>query len=123
LRSAICLLAAALTACQVHGLAGAQTPAKLVAPTPQCLSDVQAFATQATGRSVQLTQAAFATSDELLLERRLIRDAHGRPLDGSSRDRPEGFQLQLRGDACVVIHPRSGTERVLTPCNCTALKP
>lgn len=128
LRAACCVLVPLLQACQMPGQlpglpAAASVPAKLLNPGPACLADLQAFAERATGMSVVLTGASFAQSDELRLERPVIRGADGRPLDGRSLGRPEVFKLVRRGQSCVAMHANSSLEDPLPACNCVALTP
>jgi hypothetical protein len=110
-----------LPGCQTYG-APAQ-PARMVDPSVSCLNELQQFAETATGQHVTLTAASFAELDELILERRPLRSADGRLLDGRSMDRPQSLRLMQRNDSCVVIHPKSGLERVLSQCRCEALGP
>jgi hypothetical protein len=114
----LALLTALATGCQTVAVEG---PARMSgAPSALCLTQLTAFASGTSKRNVTLTEQAFAQSDQLLLERPLIRGADGRLLDGRSMDRPEVYRLVRKGNACSVIHANSGARSELPSCNCTS---
>ena len=81
-----------------------QWPAILAAnPSRACLEAIEGVAERASGSRVLLGPAAFASSDELVLERTLVRGPDGRPLDGRMRA-PGPVVLRLSGgpDGCAV---------------------
>jgi hypothetical protein len=125
-RVAAALLAAALAGCQATQAqapqAQAEKPARMTGtPSSACLTQLTAFASSATKRTVTLTEQAFAQSDQLLLERPLIRGPDGRPLDGRSMERPSSVRLVRAGALCSVIHENSATRTELPDCRCEAL--
>lgn len=109
--------ASGMVAC-AHPAASGGVPARWVAPVDAaCIAQAEAFASQASGRQVTLGPAAFARASRLVLERGVVRDAQGRPLDGRERPQaPEVFDLLLRDGACVMRHEASGREAVLAAC-------
>lgn len=92
--------------------------ARLQQPTAQCLAQLSQTASSQSGRPVHLTEQAFASSAELLLE-----PAAALALDGRVREFPERFHLQRRGEQCELLHARTGQQAPLSACTCTALTP
>jgi hypothetical protein len=69
----------------------------------QCLADVEAFAERHSGNRVMLGQAAFATSDELVLTRMPHRGPDGGRLDGRApAPAPLVLRLLATPAGCVV---------------------
>ena len=118
------MLLSGISACQSSAAVVAPgRPARLVAPGPECLAALSAFAAQATGKPVPpLGGGAFADSDTLWLEPGQARDAQGRRLDGASLGRPHTLRLTLdTAGRCVVTHAESGQQAPLPGCTCAAL--
>jgi hypothetical protein len=122
--AAATVLMGTLSACAV--VSGAPLlPARLAAPVlPACIAQAEAFAAEQTGQRITLGNAAFAGSDELVLERTMPRDAQGRLLDGRERATPpQVFKLSARGSSCLMSHPASGRTMELDACTCSATQP
>lgn len=106
-----------MTACATGS---APVPALWSGPSAACVAEAQAFATVVTQRHVTLHAAAFEHDAVLVLDTVAPRDAQGRPFDGRRRDVQGGtFQLEMRGSACVMVHPASGRSQALPACRCT----
>lgn len=120
--AAICLLAAVGTGCATPAGSGPM-PARLIAPSEACLTQIASFASARTGRKVSLGAAAFAEADRLLLEPVALRGPDGRQLDGLTLRPPviEAFRLQLAAGLCEVVHEASGTSQPLAGCDCRTL--
>ena len=84
---------------------GAGTAATLAAdPSPACLESIEAVAERASGNRVLLGPAAFASSDELVLARAIVRGPDGRVLDGRMPlPAPVVLKLSLIQGQCQVI--------------------
>jgi hypothetical protein len=111
-----------MAACQ-SGMqqAPASIPARMSGtPSDACLTQLTAFASQVTQRSVTLTQQAFAQSSQLLLERPPLRGPDGKLLDGRSLERPEALHLLKQAGTCAVLHEGSNQRAALPACACTA---
>ncbi len=71
--------------------------------------------------SVTIADDALTRDSELIIERRLRRDAQGRPLDGRETARPERFRLVKNGPDCVLLNERTGERWRLTASTCAPL--
>jgi len=117
------------------GGVGADRPALAIGgsgASPRCLAAIEEFAERHSGNRVMLGQAAFASSDELVLNRTPHRGPDGRPLDGRA---PPPTPLVLRlatGPAGCMVRVVEGAapgaaggappEIVLPDCRCRPLQ-
>jgi hypothetical protein len=69
-------------------------------------------------RSVALADDALTRDSVLIVERRKVYDAQGRPLDGRVLDVPEHFKLVLRGSSCELVRESDGRRWRLTMTDC-----
>jgi hypothetical protein len=94
-------------------------PARLVSPSAQTRAELSRIVSQALhGIPVRLADDALVHDSDLIVERKLPRDAAGIPVDGRALEKPEHFQLLLRGASCVVIHERTGRSWTLSSATC-----
>lgn len=79
-------------------------PARLAANAPPaCLESIEAVAEQASGSRVMLGSAAFASTDELVLTRGIVRGPDGAPLDGRMPPPdPVVLKLSVNASGCAV---------------------
>ena len=80
------------------------SPARLATNAPlACLESIEAVAEQASGNRVMLGPAAFASSDELVLIRGIVRGPDGAPLDGRMPPPdPVVLKLSMNTSGCAV---------------------
>lgn len=91
--------------------AGARMPATLAAgSSPACLESIEAVAERASGNRVLLGPAAFASSDELVLTRAIVRGPDGHVLDGRMpAPAPIVLKLSQLHGQCLVTQAPAGT--------------
>lgn len=116
----------------------APLPARLAAAAPgaagagnQCLADIEDFAERHTGSRVMLGEAAFASSDRLVLTRAAHAGSDGRPLDGrAAMPQPVVLNLVAGPGGCSVRLAEAadgaaatGSAAPLPACTCAPLSP
>ena len=96
--------------------------AVLIEPSLETRAELQGAVDRAlNGVSVLLAKGALTIDDQLIVERRPIRDASGRILLGREEDRPQHFHLVRIGERCVLVHDESGQRSELKTARCRAL--
>jgi hypothetical protein len=70
------------------------------------------------GAPVTFADDAFTRSSEHVFERRTVRDAEGRPLDGRRVAMPERLRLVVNGERCALIRASDGARFELEHVRC-----
>jgi hypothetical protein len=97
-------------------------PAIIPHPTAASRADLESAVSQALGGTrVRLARGALTHDSLLLVDRAQARDLRGLPLNGRELQRPQHFQLLLRGSQCVLLHVETGRAYVLAHTRCRML--
>ena len=115
-----CLLVATLLAPAACGTLSAQEqPAVIAAPTAQSRAELaRAVAAAFNGQPVALADDALTRESTLTIERRTPPGPQGRAATGRTLERPEQFNLVLRGARCVLVRVTDGREWPLDETRC-----
>lgn len=97
-------------------------PAIITQPTGASRADLERAVSRAFGgMHVRLARGALTRDSLLLVGRAQAHDIRGLPLNGRELQRPQHFQLLLRGSRCVLLHLETGRAYVLTHTRCRML--
>jgi hypothetical protein len=107
----------------------AQAKTGVAGAAKQCLVEIESFAERHTANRVMLGEAAFASSDRLVLTRAAHRASDGRPLDGrAAMPQPVVLNLLAGPDGCSVRladaadgAAAAGSSAPLPACTCVPL--
>ncbi|RZM84475.1 hypothetical protein [Pseudoalteromonas rubra] len=112
------LLALLLTGCQTSKAAPVYA-ALIEQTTPDMIREIQhAIVALKGGTAPQLAHNVFMQHSTLFLEKGNPLDPYGQPIVGNREGGITGFELQKRGEQCVLYYPTSGEYRVLPSVPC-----
>lgn len=98
-------------------------PALLSPGADTAREEIASHIGNALGGSVVLADDAFASSSQLVIERRVHRDPAGNRLPGRILEEPERFRLALHNGDCILLHLNSGRQWVLAESHCIPASP
>lgn len=115
---ALLLGVASLCGCQGGG-AGAEVPARLVAPSAESRAELAEVVSRALNSdTITLSADALTTDSRLIIEHKARYDLeHGR-IPGRDMGQPEQFRLVKRGEHCILLHAGAGERWELTQSRC-----
>ncbi|QPB84810.1 hypothetical protein CWC22_018185 [Pseudoalteromonas rubra] len=112
------LLTLLLSGCQ-YSKAAPVRPALIEQTTPDMIREIQhVIVALKGGKAPKLANNVFMQRSTLFLEKGNILDAYGQPILGSREGGVTGFELQIRGEQCVLFYPKTGEYRVLPGIPC-----
>lgn len=94
-------------------------PAILVNPNAQTKAELTATVSKAlNGANITLAPYALTTTNTLIIERAQHRSIGQGHMMGRMTERPDHFNLQITGKACILTHEESGEMYVLETARC-----
>lgn len=73
------------------------------------------------GKSVAIADTVFLKDNRMSITTNMSATFEGNPINGRVTDRPQHYQLMLRGNACYLVHEETGIEYSLENVKCKAM--
>ena len=85
------------------------------------LQIVKAVSTSMNGKSVKISENSFSTDNRITVATNMSATFDGNPINGRVTERPQHYQLMLRGQDCYILHEETGAEYPLLDVACKSL--
>ena len=73
------------------------------------------------GKSVRIADSVFSADSRMSVATNMTTTFEGNPINGRVTERPQHYQLMLRGQDCYILHEETGAEYPLLDVACKSL--